>query len=251
DNENNVINNIPILLNVDDAPKTYKEAITSRNSAFWKEATDDEIDSLVSNNTWDLSDLPPGSEAIGCRWVYGIKYHTDRFIQNFKARLTKDYGVILCLHVDDILIVGTNMKCINETKKFLSSCSQMKDMNDIDTILGIKVKIHSGGYALNQCHYIDKFKDKFQHLNIKEANTSYESSCKLVENNGRDIAQIEYASAICCLICQQMLPGPTAVMVEVRIAALHTMYPAVAWVALLTEAKANESPIWAAGQRAG
>nr|GFB48134.1 hypothetical protein [Tanacetum cinerariifolium] len=32
---------------------------------------------------------------------------------------------------------------------------------------------------------------------------------------------------------------------------LHTMYPAVAWVALLTEAKANDSPIWAAGQRAG
>nr|GEV06032.1 hypothetical protein [Tanacetum cinerariifolium] len=32
---------------------------------------------------------------------------------------------------------------------------------------------------------------------------------------------------------------------------LHTMYPAVAWVALLTEAKENESPIWAAGQRPG
>nr|GFC30944.1 hypothetical protein [Tanacetum cinerariifolium] len=32
---------------------------------------------------------------------------------------------------------------------------------------------------------------------------------------------------------------------------LHTMYPAVAWVALLIEAKANKSPIWAVGQRAG
>nr|GFA87566.1 hypothetical protein [Tanacetum cinerariifolium] len=32
---------------------------------------------------------------------------------------------------------------------------------------------------------------------------------------------------------------------------LHTMYPAVAWVALLIEAKANETPIWAVGQRAG
>nr|GEV58312.1 F-box domain, leucine-rich repeat domain, L domain-like protein [Tanacetum cinerariifolium] len=49
--------------------------------------------------------------------------------------------------------------------------------------------------------------------------------------------------------CQQMLPGPTTVTVEVRIILLHTMYPAVAWVALLTEAKANESPIWAAGQQ--
>ncbi|GJS58887.1 retrovirus-related pol polyprotein from transposon TNT 1-94 [Tanacetum coccineum] len=267
DNENNVINKIPVLLNVEDAPKTYKEAITSRNSAFWKEAIDDEMDSLVSNNTWELSDLPPGSKAIGCRWVFRIKYHTDGSIQTFKARLViqgfsqrqgvdyfdtyapvaritsirvlfalasiynlpihqmdvktaflngdldeevymkqpegfvlpghenkvcklkkslyglkqapkqwhdkfdksilsngfthnssdrciyskfiKDYGVILCLYVDDILIVGTNMKCINETKKFLSTCFQIKDMNEVDTILGIKVKRHSGGYALN------------------------------------------------------------------------------------------------------
>ncbi|GKF10159.1 hypothetical protein Tco_0048085, partial [Tanacetum coccineum] len=67
DNENNVVNKIPVLLNVEDAPKTYKEAITSRNSAFWKDAIDDKMDSLVSNNTWELLDLPPGSKAIGCR----------------------------------------------------------------------------------------------------------------------------------------------------------------------------------------
>ncbi|GKB04884.1 retrovirus-related pol polyprotein from transposon TNT 1-94 [Tanacetum coccineum] len=287
DNENNVVNKIPVLLNVEDAPKTYKEAMTSRNSAFWKEAIDDEMDSLVSNNTWELSDLPPGSKAIGCRWVFRIKYHTDGSIQTFKARLviqgfsqrqgvdyfdtyapvaritsirvlfalaslynlpihqmdvktaflngdldeevymkqpegfvlpghenkvcklkkslyglkqapkqwhekfdksilsngfthnssdrciyskfTKDYGVILCLYVDDILIVGTNMEGINETKKFMSSCFQMKDMNEVDTILGIKVKRHSGGYALNH-------------------------------NNGRVVAPIEYTSAIGCLM---------------------------------------------------
>nr|GEZ42251.1 hypothetical protein [Tanacetum cinerariifolium] len=74
---NNVINKISVLLNVEDAPKTYKEAITSRNSAFWKVAIDDEMDSLVSNNTWELLDLPPGSKVIGCRWVFRIKYHTD------------------------------------------------------------------------------------------------------------------------------------------------------------------------------
>ena len=45
------------------------------------------MDSLVSNNTWELSDLPPGSKAIGCRWVFRIKYHTDGSIQTFKARL--------------------------------------------------------------------------------------------------------------------------------------------------------------------
>ncbi|GKE52656.1 hypothetical protein Tco_1487812 [Tanacetum coccineum] len=76
----------------------------------------------------------------------------------------------------------------------------MKYMNEVDTILGIKVKRHSGGYALNQYHYIDKIIDKFQYLNIEEANTPYESSCKLVENNGRAVAQIKYARAICYLM---------------------------------------------------
>ncbi|GJT01847.1 hypothetical protein Tco_0823016 [Tanacetum coccineum] len=38
------------------------------SSLLKKEAIDDEMDSLVSNNTWELSDLPLGSKAIGCRW---------------------------------------------------------------------------------------------------------------------------------------------------------------------------------------
>ncbi|GJV66467.1 hypothetical protein Tco_1481976 [Tanacetum coccineum] len=50
-------------------------------------------------------------------------------------------------------------------------------------------------------------------------------------------------------LCQQMLPGPTSVTVAVRIVPLHTMYPPVAWAALLTETEFDlrshmESPDW-------
>ena len=37
---------------------------------------------------------------------------------------------------------------------------------------------------------------RFEHLNIKEANTPFDRSIKLGENIGRAIAQLEYASAI-------------------------------------------------------
>nr|GEZ13496.1 retrotransposon ribonuclease H [Tanacetum cinerariifolium] len=57
------------------------------------EAIDDEMDSLVSINTWELSDLPPGSKAIGCGWAFIIKYHTDGSIQTFKARPDIAYAV--------------------------------------------------------------------------------------------------------------------------------------------------------------
>nr|GEV78474.1 hypothetical protein [Tanacetum cinerariifolium] len=34
-------------------------AMQSRDVAFWKEATNDEMDSIMENNTWIVSDLPP------------------------------------------------------------------------------------------------------------------------------------------------------------------------------------------------
>ena len=86
-NRTKVLKKIPILLNVEDDPKSLSEAMTSRDATFWKEAIDDEFESLISNQTWVLVDLPQGSKAIGCKWVFRRKYNTDGSIQTFKARL--------------------------------------------------------------------------------------------------------------------------------------------------------------------
>lgn len=32
------------------------------------------IDALKLNNTWILTELPPGKIAIGCKWVYKCKF---------------------------------------------------------------------------------------------------------------------------------------------------------------------------------
>jgi len=48
--------------------------------------------------------------------------------------------VIICLYVDDLLIFGTNLEGIQENKKYLTSQFKMKDMNEVDTILGTKVR---------------------------------------------------------------------------------------------------------------
>ena len=98
--------------------------------------------------------------------------------------------------MDDMLIFDTNMKGVCETKKYLSFMFQMKDLNEIDTILGIKIKRHSEGFTLCQSHYVEKVIQRFEHLNIKEANTHFDQSIKLGENTGRTITQLEYASAI-------------------------------------------------------
>jgi hypothetical protein len=46
-NRDNVLNKILILLNLEEDPKTFKEAMASRNVAFWKKAINDEMDSIL------------------------------------------------------------------------------------------------------------------------------------------------------------------------------------------------------------
>ncbi|GJX27995.1 zinc finger, CCHC-type containing protein [Tanacetum coccineum] len=68
-------------------PRTYNEAMQSRDAAFWKEAIDDEISSIMENNTWVLSDLPLGCKPLGCKWIFKRKMKVDGTIDKFKARL--------------------------------------------------------------------------------------------------------------------------------------------------------------------
>ncbi|GJT82773.1 zinc finger, CCHC-type containing protein [Tanacetum coccineum] len=55
-----VSNQHSYCFNVEDDPKTFDKAIKSKDVAFWKEAINDEMDSILGNNTWVLADLPPG-----------------------------------------------------------------------------------------------------------------------------------------------------------------------------------------------
>ncbi|KAJ9565483.1 hypothetical protein OSB04_001449 [Centaurea solstitialis] len=305
-------------INIDDDPKTFKEAMSSRDASLWKEAINDEMDSILSNGTWELTDLPKGAIPIGSKWIFKRKRHPDGTVLAFKARLvakgyrqregidyfdtyapvarissirtliaisalkglyihqmdvktaflngylneeiymeqpegfvmhgqenkvcrlvkslyglkqapkqwherfdttvtsfgfihngadrciyskcTKESTVVICLYVDDMLIIGTSLVGILETKNYLSSNFKMKDLGEVDTILGIKVKRSESQISLSQTHYIEKILTKFQHLNIKEFNSPFDSSVKLEKNSGRVVAQLEYASAIGCMM---------------------------------------------------
>lgn len=45
------------------------------------------MDSIISNNTWEIVDLPVGSKAIGCQCVFRKKYNSDGSLNTYKARL--------------------------------------------------------------------------------------------------------------------------------------------------------------------
>nr|GEY20476.1 zinc finger, CCHC-type [Tanacetum cinerariifolium] len=72
---------------IEEDPRTYNEAMQSQDSAFWKEAIDDEIGSIMENNTWVLSDLPRDCKPLGCKWIFKRKMKVDGTVDKFKARL--------------------------------------------------------------------------------------------------------------------------------------------------------------------
>jgi hypothetical protein len=52
-------------------PMNFHEAV---KDARWKEAMQTEIQALERNDAWSMQHLPPGKKALGCKWVYRIKY---------------------------------------------------------------------------------------------------------------------------------------------------------------------------------
>lgn len=65
-------------------PCSYFEASSDSN---WFIALNNEMEALYHNHTWVLTTLPPNRKAIGCRWVYKIKYKSNGEVERYKARL--------------------------------------------------------------------------------------------------------------------------------------------------------------------
>nr|KAJ0195950.1 hypothetical protein LSAT_V11C700347840 [Lactuca sativa] len=65
-------------------PQTYSEAVLDPK---WIKAMNEEMEALYRNSTWEIVGLPKGRKAIGCRWIYKIKYKSNGEIERYKARL--------------------------------------------------------------------------------------------------------------------------------------------------------------------
>ncbi|KAL0402309.1 UNVERIFIED_CONTAM: hypothetical protein Slati_4260800 [Sesamum latifolium] len=56
-----------VTYNINDDPVTFKDAMASSKAKQWKEAVKSEMDSIVSNGTWVLVNIPPRCTTIGCK----------------------------------------------------------------------------------------------------------------------------------------------------------------------------------------
>lgn len=71
-------------------PQHFEEA---KGRPRWEKAMASEHESLMKNQTWDLTSFPPGKKPIGCKWVYKVKYKADGTLHKHKAQLvTKGFS---------------------------------------------------------------------------------------------------------------------------------------------------------------
>jgi hypothetical protein len=68
-------------------PQTVQQALASPQAEQWKQAMDEEMQSLLGNNTYELTPLPYGRKAIPCKWVFALKTDASGNVVRFKARL--------------------------------------------------------------------------------------------------------------------------------------------------------------------
>lgn len=75
-----------------DVPHTYQDAIAPTKARRWKAAMREEIQSFEENEAFTLTQLPPGKQTVGGRWVYALKTEINGS-DKYKARyVAKGYS---------------------------------------------------------------------------------------------------------------------------------------------------------------
>ncbi|KAK6151061.1 hypothetical protein DH2020_015993 [Rehmannia glutinosa] len=161
--------------------------------------------------------IAPGQERKACKLVkslYELKQAPKQWHEKFDSTMksngfkinecdkcvyikcsTNDY-VIVCLYVDNMLIMGNSHDLIMNTKNMLKKNFDMKDMGLPDVILGIKISRTSVGIILSQSHYVESILRKFNAFDSPPAKTPVDLSLHFAKNRGEPVSQLEYARVI-------------------------------------------------------
>ncbi|GKD62722.1 zinc finger, CCHC-type containing protein, partial [Tanacetum coccineum] len=193
------------------------EGTRDEDVAFWKEVINDEMDSIMGNNTWVLADLPPGCKPLSCKCIFKIKLKVDGTIEKFKARLVI-HGFKLKSRIDyfdTYALVASFLNGGLDQKQTPKQWHQKFDevvlsndylLNQADKYVYSKFDETDKGVII--CLYVDDMlifgTDQVQVDLTKEfchqVSTPIDTSEKLMPNNGQAVSQLEYSRVIGCLM---------------------------------------------------
>jgi hypothetical protein len=91
-------------------PQVYSDDV---GNSLWEATMQEECDSLLKNQTWDLVPLPPGKKLVRCKWVYRTKRATNGQVSRYKARLVaKGFQQIHGIDYDETFAPVAKMESI-------------------------------------------------------------------------------------------------------------------------------------------
>jgi hypothetical protein len=179
-----------------------------------------------------------GKENMGCRLkksIYGLKQASrqwylkfDNTIRKFGfkenvednciyAKLKNGKYIFLVLYVDDILLASNDVSLLQETKKFLSSHFDMKDLGEASFVLGIEIHRdrNKGVLGLSQKAYIEKILKKYSMHKcsstpapIVKGDKYGEHQCPKNQIELEQMRSVPYASAVGSLQYAQICTRP-------------------------------------------
>ena len=82
------------------------------------------------------------------------------------SKIIRNACINVCLYVDDMLILRTNIRVIKSTKNMLYNNFDMKNLGVADVILEIKIT-RPDEISLSQSHYMNKMIERFKEHGIK------------------------------------------------------------------------------------
>ncbi|RVW36414.1 Retrovirus-related Pol polyprotein from transposon TNT 1-94 [Vitis vinifera] len=169
------------------------------------------------------------------RSIYGLKQASRQWYRKFDQVITS-FGfkentvdqciylkfsgskfIILVLYVDDILLASSDVGLLHETKRFLSSKFDMKDIGNASFVLGIQIHRDrsKGILGLSQKAYIDKVLSRFGMSNcapgdmpVAKGDKFSLHQCPKNELEKKDMERFPYASAVGSLMYAQVCTRP-------------------------------------------
>ncbi|RVW97553.1 Retrovirus-related Pol polyprotein from transposon TNT 1-94 [Vitis vinifera] len=202
-------------------------------TAFLNDNIDETI-YMVQPENFESND----SKQLVCRLkrsIYGLKQASRQWYRKFDQVITS-FGfkentvdqciylkfsgskfIILVLYVDDILLASSDVGLLHETKRFLSSKFDMKDLGNASFVLGIQIhRDRSRGIlGLSQKAYIDKVLSRFGMSNCAPGDTPVAKGdkfslhqCLKNELEKKDMERFPYASAVGSLMYAQVCTHP-------------------------------------------
>ncbi|GKA57868.1 zinc finger, CCHC-type containing protein [Tanacetum coccineum] len=162
---------------IEEDPRTYNKAMQSRDVTLWKEVINDEIGSIMENNIWVLSDLPPGF-----RQKEGIDYFDTYALV---ARIITFRLLLALVAIHNLVIHQMDVKTT-----FLNG-----DLEE-----EVYMKQLEGFVMLGNDHKIEKILKKFNREDCSPVSTPMNLVEKLKLNTGKPVDQLEYSRAIGCLM---------------------------------------------------